>query len=162
SYNTSPMTSQLYLYANGTFPYALTSIIDEDGNAYAAWTYDSKGRGVTSQLGIGANLTTVSYDDVTGSRTVTSALGDQEVYKFATLQGVPKVVEIDRLATSTTTAAVRQFTYDTNGFTPSSTDWNGNLTTYINDAHGQPTSTTEASGTAQARTTTISYLSNYH
>ena len=36
---------------------------------------------------------------------VTNALGQQLLYKFTTLQGVPKVTEIDRQATSTTAAA---------------------------------------------------------
>jgi RHS repeat-associated protein len=104
----------------------------------------------------------VSYDDTTGNRTVTNALGQQETYKFAMLQNVPKVTEIDRLATATTAAATRKFTYDANGYTASATDWNGNLTTYINDVHGQPTTIVEASGTPQGRTTTITYLPNYH
>jgi len=162
SYSTSPATSQSYVYENTALPFALTGIIDEDGNRYATWSYDSYGRALTSQHGGGADLTSVSYDDTNGNRTVTNALGQQEVYKFATLQGVPKVTEIDRLATSTTAAATRKFTYDSNGFLASTTDWNGNLTTYVNDSRGEPTTINEAVGTPQARTTSISYLSNYH
>ena len=37
------------------------------------------------------------------------------------------------------------------------TDWNGNVTDYVNDIHGDPVSITEAAGTPQARTTTITY-----
>jgi YD repeat-containing protein len=84
------------------------------------------------------------------------------VYKFTTLQGVPKVTEIDRAASASLPAATRKFTYDSNGYMASQTDWNGNLTSYVNDVHGQPTSITEAVGKAQARTTTATYLSNYH
>jgi RHS repeat-associated protein len=157
TYSTTPATSQAYLYENTALPFALTGIIDEDGNRYATWTYDSTGRALTSQNGTGANLTTVSYDDATGNRTVTNASGEQEVYKFSTLQGVPKVTEIDRLATSTTAAATRLFTYDANGYTASTTDWNANLTMYVNDIHGDPTTINEAVGTPQARTTTIVY-----
>ena len=80
------------------------------------------------------------------------------MYKFTTLQGVPKVTEIDRVATATLPAATRKFTYDTNGYTASQTDWNGNLTSYVNDVHGQPTTINEAVGTPLARTTTITYL----
>jgi RHS repeat-associated protein len=161
SYSTTPATSQTYLYENTTLPYALTGIIDENGARYATWTYDSQGRGLTSQHGAGANLTTISYDDVTGNRTVTNALGEQEVYKYSALQGVSKVTEIDRQATPTTAAASRLFTYDANGYTASTTDWNGNLTTYVNDTHGDPTTITEAVGTPQARTTTIVYNSTF-
>jgi RHS repeat-associated protein len=161
SYSTTPATSQTYLYENASLPFALTGIIDEDGNRYATWSYDTYGRGLSSQHAGGADLTTISYDDTTGNRTVTNALGEQMLYKFTTLQNVPKVIEIDRQASSTTAAATKTFTYDANGYPASVNDWNGNLTTFLNDVHGQPTSINEASGTAQARTTTITYLSNY-
>jgi RHS repeat-associated protein len=162
SYSTTPATSLTYLYENTSLPFALTGIVDEDGNRYATWSYDSYGRSLSSQHAGGADLTTVIYDDTTGNRTVANALGEQMLYKFTTVQNVPKVSEIDRMASSTTAAAKKTFTYDSNGYTASVTDWNGNLTTYVNDVHGQPTSITEASGTAQARTKTIAYLSNYH
>jgi RHS repeat-associated protein len=158
SYSTSPVTSQSYSYTQN---FDLTNITDENGNTYASWTYDTAGRGLTTQLGSGANLYTIAYDDSTGNRTVTNPLGQQEVYKFTTLQGVPKVTEIDRAATSTVAAASETFTYDSNGYMAGETDWNGNVTHYTNDVHGQPTSITEAYGTPQARTTTISYNSTF-
>jgi YD repeat-containing protein len=83
-------------------------------------------------------------------------------YSFATLQGVPKVTEIDRQATATTAAATEAFAYDANGYMASQTDWNGNLTTYVNNSRGEPLTVTQASGTPQAITTTTTYLSNYH
>ena len=63
-----------------------SGIIDENGNRYASWTYDAQGRGLISQMGSGANLTTISSDDTTGNRTVTNALGQQETFLFTTLQ----------------------------------------------------------------------------
>lgn len=154
SYSTSPATSQSYTYVQN---FALSSVTDENGNVYASWTYDSANRGLTSQMGSGATLTTVTYNDSDGSRTVTNALGETETYHFTTLQGVPKVTEIDRAATPTVGAASETFTYDSNGYIASQTDWNGNVTQYTNNTHGLPTSITEAYGTAQARTTTITY-----
>jgi RHS repeat-associated protein len=162
AYSTSPATSQTYLYENTSYPFALTGIMDENGNRYATWAYDAGGRATSSQLAGGTELTTISYNDADGSRTVTGPLSQQTVYKFTVLQGIPKVTEEDRLATSTTAAATRAFTYDANGYLASRSDWNGNLTTFVNDVHGQPLSITEAPGTAQARTTTMAYLSNYH
>ena len=161
-YSTSPATSQIYLYENTAFPNALTGINDENGNHYATWTYDSQGRALTSQHAEGADLTKVAYNDTDGSRTVTYPLGAQVVYKFTTTQNVPKVTEIDRLATATTPTATSKITYDKNGFTASRTDWNGNLTTYVNDAHGQATTVAEAAGTAQARATTVTYHPTFH
>jgi len=162
SYSTTPTTSQTYVYGNSSLPLALTGIIDEDGNHYGTWTYDNQGRGLTSQHAGGADLTTVVYNDTTGSRTVTNALGEASTYTFTTLQGVPKVTSIARAATSTTAAATETFTYDSNGYTASVTDWNGNTTTYVNNSRGEPTTIIEAAGTPQARTTTIMYLSNFH
>ena len=51
SYSTNPATSQSYLYENTSFPFALTGIIDKNGNRFATWTYDSSGRALRSQHG---------------------------------------------------------------------------------------------------------------
>jgi RHS repeat-associated protein len=166
NYSTSPATSQTYLYENSALPFALTGIIDEDGNRFATWAYDQYGRATSSQHAGGADLTTLSYDINSNgnptSTTTTNALGQQAVYNLSVLQTVAKVIGIDRLATSTTAAATESFTYDTNGYVASQTDWNGNLTNYVNDSRGEPTSITEAVGTPQQRVTTMTYLSNYH
>jgi RHS repeat-associated protein len=160
AYNTSPVTSQTYLYENTTYPFALTGITDENGNRYATWAYDGMGRAISSQHGTGTTIsdyTQVSYDDSTGNRTVTGPLGIQETYKFTALQGVPKLTEIDRAANGTVTAATRLLGYDSNGYLNSSIDWDGNITTYTNNAHGDPTTIVDASGSSVARTTTIVY-----
>ena len=154
AYSTTPATHITYQYTNASFPFALTEIIDENGNTYETWTYDSNGRGTSSVSGadVGADLTTLTYNGSAGTTTVTNALGVVDTYSFSMLQNVPKVTQISRAATSTTQAALRQFSYDSNGYLASQTDWNGNLTRYINDAHGQPTQITEP-----LRTTTITY-----
>src|SRR5207248_2579646 len=133
----------------------LTGIVDENGNRYATWTYDSTGRGITSQFAGGVDLTKIAYNDTDGSRTVTNALGAQTVYKFTTLQKAPKVTEIDRLANGTVAAATSKLTYDSNGYQASRTDWSGVLTTYTHDVLGQLTAIVEASGTPQSRSAAI-------
>src|SRR6202051_5094969 len=173
SYSTSPATSQTYLYENANFPDALTGIIDENGNRFTTWTYDPTyiyPRAISSQHAGGADLTTVSYNN-DGSVTVTNALGVQEVYKFQFFQAsinasFPQYLsictEIDQLATATTAAAVSKFTYDSNGYVASETDWNGNVTKYTNDAHGNELSRTLAYGTAQALTITTVWHPTFH
>jgi YD repeat-containing protein len=161
-FSTSPATTESYLYENSALPNNLTGIVDEDGNRYLTWTYDSKGRALTGQLADGADLNTIVYNDNDGSRMVTGPLGLEELYKFNTLQNVPKVIEVDRLAGPTVIASTRTFSYDTNGYVASSTDWNGNTTTFVNDAHGQPTNVVLAAGTPQARTTQITYHPTFH
>jgi RHS repeat-associated protein len=164
SYNTSPATGVTYRYGESSAPStALTSVPDENGSVYQQWTYDAYGRGLTSFSGgaLNAALTTVTYNDTTGSRTVTNALGVTDTYSFATLQGVPKVSGISRAATATTAAATESFGYDTNGYLNSATDWNGNQTTYANNSHGAPTTINEAVGSTVARTPTIVYDSTF-
>jgi len=156
TYSTTPQTSQTYQYGASGVPFALTGIIDEDGNNYASWTYDGYGRGLTSHLGAGANATTFVYTSDT-SHAVTNALGVTDTYTFTTLQTIPKVVQIDRAATSNTAAATEKFTYDSNGYVASETDWNGNLINFTNNAHGLPTTIDEAAGSNVARTTTVAY-----
>lgn len=159
TYPTSQTVS--YVYGNSSQPHALTNVVDENSNTYLTWTYDAYGRGLTSVIGNGANAntTTLTYNDTTGSRTVTNTLGVTETYNFSTLQNEPKVTSVSRAATATTPAMSRSFTYDTNGYLASSTDWNGNSTTYTNNAHGDPTIINEAVGSSPsvARTTTITY-----
>jgi RHS repeat-associated protein len=158
---TSPLSTVTYGYANSLVPNALTSVTDESGKVYATWTYDAYGRGLTSQLGGIADLTTITYNDTTGSRTVTNALGVTDTYTFTTLQNAPKLTQISRTATATTAAATESMVYDSDGYLASLIDWNGNETTYVRNAHGLPTNVTEASGTPVARTTTVKYDSKF-
>jgi RHS repeat-associated protein len=156
SFSTSPAQTITYNYAASGLPFALTSITDENGNSYATWTYDTLARGLTSQLGSGANLTTVTYG-AGGGRTVTNALGVTDTYGFTLLQNMLKVTSIKRASTSTTAAANESFTYDSSGYLASKKDWNTNKTTYTNNAHGLPTTVNEAVGSSVARTTTFAY-----
>lgn len=160
SYNTTPATSQSYLYENTAFPFALTGILDEDGNRYATWEYDAVGRGISSQHSTNADMTTVSYS-TDGGATSCNSFGVCDTYVFSHLQGVPKVTSIIRASTPTTASAGESFMYDTNGYLSSRIDWNGNQTTYVNNSHGLPTSITEAVGATTARTTTIVYDSTW-
>jgi RHS repeat-associated protein len=161
SYNTNPVSSQSYGYGNGSFPFALTSITDELGNAYTSFNYDSYGRALTSQHAGGADLTSVTYNDGAGTRTVQNALGQPATYTTTALQGANKTVQIQRAATRTTPAATETFGYDSNGYLASRVDWNGDHTTYVNDSHGDPTTIKEAVGSPVARTTTIVYDSTF-
>jgi RHS repeat-associated protein len=157
TYSTNPATSLTYLYENTQDPFLLTGIIDENGNRFATWTYDDKARAISSQHAGGADLTTMSYTDDDTATTATNALGQTTINHFVTLQGIPKITQIARVGT-----ASQFFTYDANGYKASETDWNGNLTSYVNDAHGQPTTITEAAGTPQQRITTITYHQAFH
>ena len=157
TYATSPATHQTYLYENTSYPYALTGITDENGNRYATWGYDGNGRGILSQLSGAVNYTSVYYDDTTGNRVVKGPLGIVETYKFTTMQGVPKVTEIDRAANGPVASATETIRYDANGYRNSLNDWNGNNTSWTNNSHGLPTQISFASATTNTQTTNITY-----
>ena len=160
AYPTAPQTSLAYdYYADGL----LKDVTNQDSNRFVSYAYDSQNRATQVYMGgnTGVGSETVGYDDSDGSRTVTDASGLHTVYEFTTLQGVPKVTEIIR-EPSTGPPTTSTYTYDANGYVASTTDWNGNATQYVNDAHGQPLSITKAAGTPLASTTTFTYLPTFH
>ncbi|MEP7353550.1 MAG: DUF6531 domain-containing protein [Acidobacteriota bacterium] len=157
SYSTSPSSSITYIYESSAFPFSPTGLLDELGNRFTTWTYDSTGRAASSQHAGSTDKNTLVYN-ANGTTTLTYPLGFSEVYTFTTLQSLAKVTQIAR----STPAATHKFTYDSNGYKASETDWNGNLTTYVNDSRGLPTTIIEAAGTSQARSTTIAYHSTLH
>ena len=120
-----------YVYENTAFPNALTGIIDENGQRFATWAYDSQGRAVSSQHAGGVDLTTLTYNS-DGSTSVTDARGNVHGYVFTTQFGIVKPVAVTGVPVQS--AGGNAFTYDSNGFIASSTDWNGNITTYTHDA----------------------------
>jgi YD repeat-containing protein len=141
-----------YLYEDPTFRYALTGIIDENGNRFATWAYDASLRATLSEHAGGAERVDIVYDDVANTRTATNALGKQTVYTFQKIGGRNKLVQTDGLATASCPATVGTNTYDSNGFLSSNTDREGNVTDYNYSNAGLLLSKTEAQGTAEGRT----------
>ncbi len=148
-----------YAYGNATYLNALTAVNDRYGNTVLSWNYDGLGR-ATESFGGGtstyANNTYLAYNS-NGTTTVTNASGVADTYTFTGSQLGLKLSGISRASTSTTPAMSRTFGYDSNGYLNSQTDWNGNSTTRVNNAHGDPTTINEAVGSSVARTTTITY-----
>ena len=145
--------------SNTSLPHALTGIIDESGNRYATWQYDTYGRAISSQHAGGEELTTLAYN-ADGSTTVTDARGNVHSYTLTTQFGLVKPTAVTGVPILNTGG--QAFTYDSNGFIASRTDWNGNITTYTHDTRGDETSRTEASGTALARTITTVWHPTFH
>jgi RHS repeat-associated protein len=148
-----------YLYENISFPNALTGIIDENNQRFATWAYDAQGRAVSSQHAGGVELTTIAYNS-DGSSTVTDANGNQHTYSFTTQFGVIKPTSLTGAPVPSVGGSA--FTYDSNGFIASRTDYDGNVTTYTHDARGNETSRVMASGTPQARTITTIWDSTFN
>lgn len=159
SYNTSPVTSQTYAYdLNSQFPYGISTITDENGNTAVAWGYAAFGQATASQQGnsgLYANYTSFVYGNT--STTLTNVFNVSDTYNYTILNGAPAMTSINRAATATTAAANEYFGYDANGFMNSFTDWNGNQTTMVNNAQGNPTTINYAVGSPVAYSDTISY-----
>jgi RHS repeat-associated protein len=143
-----------YFYENTTYPNALTGIIDENGQRFATYAYDTQGRAVSSQHAGGVELTTLTYNS-DGTTSVTDARGNVHSYGLSTQFSLVKPTGVTGAPVQT--AGGQAFTYDSNGFIASNTDWNGNATTYTHDAQGNETSRIMAFGTPQARTITTTW-----
>jgi YD repeat-containing protein len=153
AYNSS--ISKLYAYNtfSSFFGNSLTEIVDENGNTFAVFAYDTDGHGralSTTHAG-GADQTTLAYN-TDGTVTATDARGNAHTYTFTTQFGKVKPTTIS--GTPCLTCGGKAFTYDANGFIASRTDFNGNITKYVHNTRGLETSRTEAFGTPQARTIT--------
>ncbi|MEW8051814.1 MAG: DUF6531 domain-containing protein [Candidatus Thiodiazotropha sp.] len=149
--------SRQYHYEDPRFPYHLTGITDEKGDRYATWAYDAEGRAILSEHAAGAEQVELVYNP-DGTTTVTDAVGSERNYHFIVKQGGIKVDHIEgHRCTTCSSGSTQAYTYDTNGFVASKTDWNGNVTTYIRDFQGRELSRTESSGTPDARTVTTAW-----
>jgi RHS repeat-associated protein len=149
-----------YKYENTTYPLAITGIVDENGNRYATWTYDTNMRANHSEHAGGADATTLSFSlnsSGVGTTTVTNALGKQMVYTLSSVAGVGKITSIAGLVSSHTAATAESFTYDARGYVASHTDNNGNITKYTNDSRGHVLTEVDAFGTPLSRTLTTTW-----
>ena len=86
-----------YVYEDAANPDFITGIVDEEGQRFATFAYDSKGRGVSTQHAGGANLYTFAYGS--NSTTVTDPLGTSRSYAFANAKGVLKTASIAQPST---------------------------------------------------------------
>ena len=124
-------TTRSYVYGNGLFLNALTAEVDENGTNFSSWTYDAQERGISSQLAGGANATSLVYN-ADGSVTVTDALGAIRTFRYSRIGDINRVSAIDGSQCSTCQDSAAT-TYDSAGYVSSRTDYNGNLTCYVND-----------------------------
>lgn len=140
---------------NRSYPYALTGIIDERGVQVATFTYDAKGRALSTEHAGGVDRTTFAYDDVNNKVTVTNPLTKQTIYNYEIFQNHRRLTSVDGLVSSNCAASNTSYQYDANGYKNRETDAEGRVTAYVNDVRGRPTRITEAVGTAEERVTTL-------
>jgi RHS repeat-associated protein len=151
-----------YLYENTAFPLALTGLVDESGNRYATFSYDSSGRAISTQHAGGADLTMVDYLSQSAV-SVTAPLGGVTRYLTEGVQGLAKQAQVSRSCSNCfSVGGVINNTYDRNGNSASTTDYLGHVTIFTHDlTRNLETSRTLAVGTPIARTISTTWSSTY-
>lgn len=146
-----------YLYEEPNFNRAITKIIDENSNDFAVYQYDSQGRAISSEIAGGSERFDLVFN-ADGTTTVTDSLGSTNTYSFENLFGVLRTSDIDggQCSYGCSSQGDAQ-TYDANGFLASRTDFEGNITNFINNTRGLQESRTEAVGSAEERTITTEW-----
>ncbi|MDR6672827.1 RHS repeat-associated core domain-containing protein [Xanthomonas sp. 1678] len=147
-------SSRVYHYEDSRFPGHLTGITDESGSRKSTFTYDAKGRAISSNLAGGVGATSITYTP-SGAQ-VTNALGEVETYAITTVGGSRQITSI---ADSAGTRAYSYFgTNSPNaGRLSSSTSRSGIVTNYeyssesVNGTSYRLQSRTEAAGTPSER-----------
>ena len=148
--------TRIYHYEDTNHPTALTGISDEAGNRFATWAYDTEGRAILSEHADSAERVDIVYN-TDGTTTVTETNGNSRTYIFELILGVVKPTNVTGDQCSNCGSDVVSVTYDANGYPTSETDYNGNVTNFINNSRGLQTSRTEAVGTAEERIITTEW-----
>ncbi len=140
-----------YVYDDARWPFHLTGLIDERGIRFATWSYDGRGRAISSEHAGGVEKVTLAYNDL-GVTTLTNALGKRSIHTFQTIASVRRAVKVEGQASPNCSLSNSSFAYDEPGNLIERTDEKGVQTRYAYNALGLEISRTEAYGTAQART----------
>jgi len=165
-------TSRIYYYNEQAYtnftdlPYALTGIVDENGERYASFRYNSAGQVVSSahvSNGSEVNIFTVAYG--TQSSTVTDPLGTNRVHTFQTIAGSSKSTGMSKPCNTCGVSASSISLDATTGQPTSKIDFRYVETTYQRNAsNGRTdleTQRTEAAFTSDARTIKTTWHPNF-
>ena len=159
--DTPPKVTPQQVAALGYAKFSLTGITDENGDLYASWAYDSRGRAVSSTHAGGADSVSLAFNASYKLTSTTNALGKETVYHYEEINNTRKLTRVSGVSTANCAAASKAITYDESGWVSSRTDWKGNLTRYERDAQGQEISRTEGVGTPEARTITTQWHATF-
>ena len=124
------MTRQ-YLYENTVYTSAMTGIVDENGQRFSTYSYDTHGRATGSQHAGGIDNFSFTFNP-NDSSTVIDPLGTSRIFTFSTVLGAVKPGGISQPcpACSNNSSAT---TYDANGNVTSRADFNGKQVCYAYD-----------------------------
>jgi hypothetical protein len=149
-----------YAYGDARFPLFVTQIRDRDDVVRWAVTYDEQGHATSSSGPFGTKQYTVAYTPIgpTFTRTVTNPFGRTSTYNFVNTGGYGlKLTSVTGAATANAPASTTGVGIATDYSIASVTDAENRATAYTRDTGGRPTQVVEAQGTAQARTTNLTW-----
>jgi YD repeat-containing protein len=146
-----------FLYEQGGLPWALTGIVDENGERYSTYAYDTEGRALSTEYAGGVNryslayghpprwVTTETFDSTSNvfwrdhnwqapQDAVMTTPNHTTVALGATLvNGMPRVTTRSQPAGAGCDASSSSLAYDANGNVTSKTDFNGTKTCHAYD-----------------------------
>ncbi|MDJ0654152.1 MAG: RHS repeat-associated core domain-containing protein [Xanthomonadales bacterium] len=127
--------TRTYHYEDTSFPFGLTGITDENGDRWATYTYDWKGRVATESFGTGVNTYSFAYTTSSGGigkASVTDPLGLTTDYFFSLINGVNQLTRVTNPCESCGSNTDRYY-YDANGNVNQTLDFEGTRTDYLFD-----------------------------
>jgi RHS repeat-associated protein len=164
------LVQRQYLYnemphvQNANAPWLLTGIVDENGERFATFSYDTKGRAIATEHADGVDRYQFNYVDTWPAVTtvVTDPLGAQRTYDYSYLNSHYVNTALSQPCIACGGNSGHSIAYDNNGNTTAITDFNNIRTTFAYDlTRNLETSRTEAAGTAQQRTITTQWHATY-
>ncbi len=127
-------TSKTYLYENASYPAAITGVLDENGNRFSTYAYDTAGRAISSELAGGVERSTIQYPlsspiPLMSSQSigVTDPLGTQRLLRFTSPGGYLNLLSTDQ-ASANSLALNRVIANETTGLPQQEIDFLGNVT----------------------------------
>ena len=113
------------------WPFALTSIVDENLSVFATYKYDTSGRAVSTEHAGGVDRYSLAYDFT--STNVTDSRGTARNLGFATVDGLTRYTGASLGGAAGYTNGLKSRTYDGAGNAASQTDFNKVKTCYAYD-----------------------------
>ena len=130
--------SRGYQYGAPPFSRALTSIVGEDGNAFATFSYDSNGLAISSQHAGGAGYISVTYSSRAseaqgGNATITDSAGVARTYTYTNIHGSARIASISQPSATGPGLVTQTTAYDVNGNVRRKKAFNGDSTCFLFD-----------------------------
>lgn len=129
----SPHLAVAQRIANRASLLPVIGIIDELGNRFATYQYDSLGRATRTERADGAQRYQFSYPAIQTQTIVTDPLGTQRTYNFAKIAQTLKQTSQSQPAGSGCDASSSAITYDAQGNATSRTDFDAKKICYAHD-----------------------------